>query len=118
MQGNNLTILAPGTYLKGELVSGDTLVIEGGVEGNVKGNRIIVKSQGWVHGDVICRSLSIEPGGVVDGAVRVEVGGQALLGSAAQGELPEAQDAQDGEDSDDNMAFSMSDSDLTPQERD
>ena len=118
MQGNNLTILAPGTYLKGELVSGDTLVIEGGVEGNVKGNRIIVKSQGWVHGDVICRSLSIEPGGVVDGAVRVEVEERDLLGSAAQPELPPGKKGDNGDDSPGDMAFSLSDNESSPGERD
>lgn len=71
MPGNSLTILSAGTLLKGDVYSEDTLVIEGGVEGNVSGSRVIVKPKGWVHGDIVCRSLSIEPGGVVDGAVRV-----------------------------------------------
>lgn len=42
------------------------------------GNRVIVKAKGWIHGDLICRSLSIEPGGVVDGEVKVTVNGVAL----------------------------------------
>jgi hypothetical protein len=115
MRGNNLTILAPGTFLRGDLISGDTLVVEGGVEGNVKGNRVIVKAQGWVHGDVVCRSLSIEPGGVVDGAVRVEVesGGFINSGTAVeQASLPEGRDeeqAESGDDRDDGQSDSDDD---------
>jgi hypothetical protein len=66
-----MTVLAGGTFVRGDLFSEDTLIIEGGVEGNIVGSRVIVKSRGWVHGDLTCRSLSIEPGGVVDGEVKV-----------------------------------------------
>lgn len=71
MAGNSLTILSAGTFVRGQVYSQDVLVVEGGIEGNIVGNRVIVKSQGWVHGDLMCRSLSIEPGGVVDGAIKV-----------------------------------------------
>jgi hypothetical protein len=71
LSDNNLTVLASGTFVRGDLFSEDVLVIEGGVEGNIVGARVIVKARGWVHGDLSCRSLSIEPGGVVDGAVKV-----------------------------------------------
>lgn len=71
MSGNSLTILSGGTFVRGDVYSQDVLVIEGGIEGNIVGNRVIVKPQGWVHGDLTCRSLSIEPGGVVDGAIKV-----------------------------------------------
>lgn len=81
MRDNNLTILGNGTFVRGDVFSEDVLIIEGGVEGNIVGNRVIVKARGWVHGDLICRSLSIEPGGVVDGAVKV----------ATQGKMPSAQ---------------------------
>jgi hypothetical protein len=76
--GNNLTILAAGTFVRGDVFSDDILVVEGGIEGNIMGNRVIVKPKGWIHGDLVCRSLSIEPGGVVDGEVKVAVGGVAL----------------------------------------
>lgn len=66
-----MTILSRGTFLRGDLFSEDTLIVEGGVEGNLVGHRIIVKKGGWVHGNVSCRSLSIESGGIVDGDVRV-----------------------------------------------
>jgi len=71
VRANNLTILAPGTFVRGDIYSEDLLVIEGGVEGNINGNRVLVKSSGWVHGNLFCSSLSIEPGGVVDGAMKV-----------------------------------------------
>lgn len=71
MPGNSLTILSGGTFVRGDVYSQDVLVIEGGIEGNIVGNRVIVKPQGWVHGDLTCRSLSIEHGGVVDGAIKV-----------------------------------------------
>lgn len=81
MRENDLTILAPGTFIRGNLFSESVLVIEGGIEGDIRGNRVIVKPQGWIHGNVLCRSLSIEPGGVVDGEVKVESGGDLLLPS-------------------------------------
>ncbi|MCB2185162.1 MAG: polymer-forming cytoskeletal protein [Deltaproteobacteria bacterium] len=71
MSGNNFTILAAGTFVRGDVYSDDVLVVEGGVEGNIVGNRVSVKASGWLHGNLTCRSLSIEPGGIVDGAVRV-----------------------------------------------
>ncbi|KMY67211.1 hypothetical protein AAU61_10010 [Desulfocarbo indianensis] len=88
MSENNLTVLASGTFVRGDLFSEDVLVIEGGVEGNIVGSRVIVKARGWVHGDLACRSLSIEPGGVVDGAVKVAVKPQ-LPGRAEPESLPE-----------------------------
>lgn len=89
MRENDLTILAPGTFIRGNLFSENILIIEGGVEGNIRGNKIIVKERGWVHGDVLCRSLSIEPGGIVDGAVKVESSGDLLLPAEnSRSELP------------------------------
>lgn len=90
MSDNNLTVLASGTFVRGDLFSEDVLVIEGGVEGNIVGARVIVKARGWVHGDLSCRSLSIEPGGVVDGAVKVATK-PSLPGRAEPEALPEAE---------------------------
>ena len=92
MRGNNLTIIAGGTMIRGELFSQDMLMIEGGVEGNVFGHKVVIKSTGWVHGDVRCNSLSIEPGGVVDGAVKVSNEPKGPLGEGmalSANELPE-----------------------------
>ncbi len=90
MSDNNLTVLASGTFVRGDLFSEDLLVIEGGVEGNIVGARVIVKARGWVHGDLSCRSLSIEPGGVVDGAVKVAIK-PSLPGRAEPEALPEGE---------------------------
>ncbi|ADK85224.1 protein of unknown function DUF583 [Desulfarculus baarsii DSM 2075] len=89
--GNKMTILAAGTYIHGDLFSDDLMIIEGGVEGNVVGNRVIVKSQGWVHGELTCKSLSIELGGVVNGMVRVS-STQNLLGAMHLTQLPPEDD--------------------------
>lgn len=92
MRGNNLTIVSGGTFMRGDVFSEDVLVIEGGVEGNIVGNRVIVKTQGWVHGDITCRSLSIEPGGVVDGEVKVANNPSLPPGRAEPEALPGGQD--------------------------
>jgi hypothetical protein len=90
LSDNNLTVLASGTFVRGDLFSEDVLVIEGGVEGNIVGARVIVKARGWVHGDLSCRSLSIEPGGVVDGAVKVATK-PSLPGRAEPEALPDVE---------------------------
>lgn len=104
MAGNILTVLSAGTYVRGDVFSQDTLVVEGGIEGNLVGNRVIIKRQGWVHGNLSCRALSIEPGGVVDGDVHVSsslsledvrtAGAQALAAGAA-GALPGDRSSED-----------------------
>lgn len=72
MAANQLTIIAPGTIVRGDLFSQDLLVVEGGVQGSVVGERVIIKGDGWIKGNLRCRSLSIELGGIVDGDVTVE----------------------------------------------
>ena len=68
---NSISIIAPGTFIRGDLFSDDMLIIEGGVEGKVVGNRMIIKSGGWIHGELVCRSLSIEMGGMMNGKIKV-----------------------------------------------
>lgn len=84
MQTNPLTILATGTFFRGDLFSQDTLVVEGGVQGNVVGERVIVKPSGWIQGTLTCRALSIELGGIVEG--RVHVTSEMALPNPAQAE--------------------------------
>lgn len=76
---NNITILAAGTFIRGDLFNDDVLIVEGGVEGNVVGNRVIIKAKGWLHGQLSCRSLSIEPGGQVHGYLRVTLDSSTSL---------------------------------------
>jgi hypothetical protein len=91
LASNSLTILSSGTFVRGDLFSEDILVVEGGIEGNILGNRVIIKPTGWVHGDLSCRSLSIEPGGVVDGAVKVTTKPALPAGQAQPDSLPHAE---------------------------
>ena len=90
-KGNKLTILASGTYFRGDVFSDDILIVEGGLEGNLMGNRVIVKSTGWIHGNVTCRSLSIELGGIINGSVRVSMG-DSLPPATAEAQLPPSQE--------------------------
>lgn len=83
MQNNSFTIISRGTFTRGDLYSEDTLIIEGGVEGNVMGSRVIVKKGGWIHGDIYCRALSIESGGIVDGDMKVSENSSGVLESQA-----------------------------------
>ena len=94
MSGNSLTILSGGTFVRGDVYSQDVLVVEGGIEGNIVGNRVIVKPQGWVHGDLTCRSLSIEPGGVVDGAIKVSDSGSLPSPAMVEQELLMGEESQ------------------------
>lgn len=93
MGDNSLTIVAAGTFIRGDVFSEDVLVVEGAVEGNVVGNKVIVKPKGWVHGDVSCRSLKIELGGVVDGAMTVAASGSLpAINAAPANQLPKGQE--------------------------
>ncbi len=74
MSVNQLTVLGAGTVVRGDLFCQGQLVLEGGVEGNVLADRVIIKGSGWVRGNLSCRSLTIELGGVVDGQVSVVEG--------------------------------------------
>ncbi len=71
MGDNNLTILAQGVLVRGNVFSEDVLVVEGNVKGNLFGNKIVIKATGRVQGDLNCRSLSIESGGVLNGFMKV-----------------------------------------------
>ncbi|MBU1274375.1 MAG: polymer-forming cytoskeletal protein [Proteobacteria bacterium] len=84
MSANQLTILAAGTIVRGDLFSQDLLVVEGGVQGNVVANKVVIKGTGWVQGTLTCRDLSIELGGVVDGQVNVTQKDDLLMAARAQ----------------------------------
>ena len=95
---NSITILAAGTFIRGDLYSDDILIVEGGIEGNVVGNKVVVKSNGWVHGDLACKSLLIEMGGLLNGYVRVSTDPpQQYLAWAEAGILPEPESDTDTE---------------------
>lgn len=89
MSANQLTILAAGTIVRGDVFAQDTLVVEGGVQGNVVARKVVVKATGWVQGSLTCRSLTIELGGVVD--AQVEVLETGMLMKPAQAQTPTLQ---------------------------
>ena len=64
------TIISRGTTIRGETRSQDELIVEGVVEGNAFGEKIIIKEGGRILGNVHCRSLVIEPGGILDGDIK------------------------------------------------
>lgn len=84
MSANQLTILAAGTIVRGDVFARDTLVVEGGVQGNVVARKVVVKGTGWVQGSLTCRSLTIELGGVVDAQVEVLETGVLMKPAQAQ----------------------------------
>jgi cytoskeletal protein CcmA (bactofilin family) len=68
---SNISILAAGTFVRGDIFSEDLLIIEGGVEGKIVSDKVIIKPNGWVQGEMTCRSLLIELGGMLNGFIRV-----------------------------------------------
>lgn len=64
------TIVARGTHIHGETRSADELIVEGVIEGDVFGAKVVIKSGGRVLGTVDCETLVIEPGGILDGNIR------------------------------------------------
>jgi hypothetical protein len=64
------TIISRGTHLVGETRSRDELIIEGIVEGDVIGAKVVIKNGGRILGTVDCETLVIEPGGILDGNIR------------------------------------------------
>ena len=84
MPANQLTILAAGTIVRGDVFAQDTLVVEGGVQGSVVAHRVVVKNGGWIQGSLACRSLTIEAGGLVDAQVEVVEGGMLMKPARAE----------------------------------
>lgn len=53
-------------------VYADEVEILARVFGNIQSNGpLVISSTGWIHGDVTARSISIEPGGQLDGAMNI-----------------------------------------------
>jgi cytoskeletal protein CcmA (bactofilin family) len=65
LHGKSL-IISRGAFVKGA-VSADQVVVDGTIEGPIKGGEIILKSRAHVIGDIHHRSLSIETGASFEG---------------------------------------------------
>jgi cytoskeletal protein CcmA (bactofilin family) len=65
LHGKSL-IISRGAFVKGA-VSADQVVVDGTIEGPIKGGEIILKSRAHVIGDIHHQSLSIESGASFEG---------------------------------------------------
>jgi cytoskeletal protein CcmA (bactofilin family)/ribosomal protein S27E len=66
-------IVEKGSELKfHNVIYADDVEIHARVVGNIQcSGRVLIGAQGWIHGDVTARSVSIEPGGQLDGAMNI-----------------------------------------------
>jgi cytoskeletal protein CcmA (bactofilin family) len=54
------------------VIYADDVELQARVSGNVQcSGRVLIGALGWIHGDVTARSVSIEPGGQLDGAMNI-----------------------------------------------
>jgi cytoskeletal protein CcmA (bactofilin family) len=54
------------------VIYADDVDLQARVSGNVQcSGRVLIGALGWIHGDVTARSVSIEPGGQLDGAMNI-----------------------------------------------
>ena len=54
------------------MVYADEVEVQARVFGNFQcSGRVVIGAQGWIHGDVTARAVSIEPGGQLDGAMNI-----------------------------------------------
>jgi cytoskeletal protein CcmA (bactofilin family) len=54
------------------MIHAEDVELHARVVGNIQcSGRVLIGAQGWIHGDVTARSVSIEPGGQLDGAMNI-----------------------------------------------
>ncbi len=64
---SKVSIVGTNTKLIGRVESKDVMIIAGHIEGDVHSQKVRIKEKGRVNGNIICKSLVIEPGGIFDG---------------------------------------------------
>ncbi|CAM9517851.1 unnamed protein product [Chrysoparadoxa australica] len=64
-------IVGPSGLLKGNIADMGEVIIEGRVVGNLACERILLKGQAQVHGDVTCKVLQLDPGVCISGKLNV-----------------------------------------------
>lgn len=64
------SIISFGTKIKGNILSGDVIHIDGAVEGNIACEELIIGSRGHVYGQIKAKSLSIY--GFLQGSAEAE----------------------------------------------
>ena len=66
-RSSKVSIVGTNTKLIGRVESTDVMVIAGQIDGDVHSQKVVIKEKGRVNGNIICKSLVIEPGGIFDG---------------------------------------------------
>ena len=64
------SIIGAGSYFKGEVETKGTLRVDGGVEGNIKADWVVVGEKALIKGDVSARGIIV--GGRVEGNIRAK----------------------------------------------
>lgn len=64
------SIISYDTKIKGDICGGDTIHIDGKLEGNIMCNEVIIGTRGYIMGDVKAKSLNIH--GVVNGTIETD----------------------------------------------
>ena len=64
------SIISFGTKIKGNILSGDVIHIDGAIEGNIACEELIIGSRGHVYGQIKAKSLSIY--GLLQGSAEAE----------------------------------------------
>ena len=78
------SIISYDTKIKGDIFGGDTIHIDGKLEGNIACNEVIIGTRGYILGDIKAKSLSVY--GTVNGVIDTDdlfiANNARLIGSA------------------------------------
>ena len=78
------SVISYDTKIKGDIWGGDTIHIDGKLEGNIMCNEVIIGTRGYIVGDIKAKSLSVY--GTVNGIIETEdlfvANNARLIGSA------------------------------------
>ena len=64
------SIISYDTKIKGDIWGGDTIHIDGKIEGNIMCNEVIIGTRGYILGDIKAKSLNVY--GTVNGKIETE----------------------------------------------
>lgn len=64
------SIISYDTKIKGDIWGGDTIHIDGKIEGNIMCNEVIIGTRGYIQGDIKTKSLSVY--GTINGTIDTE----------------------------------------------
>lgn len=73
-RSNKVSIVGVNTKLIGRVESTDVMIIAGQIDGDVHSQKVVIKEKGRVNGNISCKSLVIEPGGIFDGRASMTEG--------------------------------------------